>query len=196
VIRATRSGVSCTGYQVFANVDDVNDFSEPWSNTQNAATDDANAAVSSANASAKSSTNILRFTDPGLSIPANSEIVGVQVQIRRFELTTTSVEDNEIFLYAAGRVGDNQADAVNWEATATTKTYGGEDDLWGSAVTQADVTATTFGFELKASYGAAGTGDASVEFAQINVCYNPGSGDTGYFSRNPMLVHAGRLMTR
>lgn len=170
-----------TAFQSGLNVD--RDNGQLWTNPSNALTDDTDLASSGAKASLGS--DWLRFENPGFSIPAGSRIDGVEFRLRRYEDGAGAAEDSELHLRtSAGRVGDNQAVAGDWEGTATAVTYGGAADLMGTVLTVADVNASTFGFDVSCDEsGGSGKNAAKVEFGEINVHFtNPIETDTDKFA--------------
>ena len=128
-------------------------------------------------------------TNFGFAIPTGATIDGIEVSIERFRFTTASgsVTDNTVSLLIAGTVsGDNKAgDAGGWNQGSSSVDSGGNEveavfgdssDLWGLALTPADINNSSFGVALRvnlaaspasAPYGAV----ANVDHVKIKVYY-------------------------
>lgn len=118
-------------------------------------------------------TGILKCTGLSSSIPASATIDGIQIRVEKFA-SVSGVVDDKIQLYVAGVLsGDNNADGVtNWPTADpdTYVTYGGVTDLWGLALTAAQVNAVNFGV------GVSGNGSfpitINIDHVQIAVTYS------------------------
>ena len=140
-----------------------------WIDTANvAASDDSKATVTIASGQTSQS---LRCTNFGASIPATATIVGVQVAVERSASDADSVSDGAIQLIIGGSpTGDDKDAAGAWPTSDATATYGGSGDLWGLAITQAQAVAADFGVSIKAT-GTAGLPTARIDLVQITVYY-------------------------
>jgi hypothetical protein len=144
-----------------------------WSNTGNVtASDDtyATAALSNTN----TTSHYLKLTNFGFTIPATATITGVLLQIERsVDATTISIQDNIVKLVKGGTVvGSNKSTAEDWTTTDIDVAYGGQDDLWGTTLTYADVNASNFGVVISAKRTAGtGTSTAQIDYAVLTVYY-------------------------
>lgn len=91
--------------------------------------------------------------------------------------TYLSVVDATVKIVKAGAVaGDNKASADLWPSSPAEKVYGAPDDLWGAALTIADINASNFGVVLNATVGAGA--EARVDFVALRFHYSvPGLSD-------------------
>ncbi|HEX6502426.1 MAG TPA: RHS repeat-associated core domain-containing protein [Terriglobales bacterium] len=91
----------------------------------------------------------------GFNIPLNASITGVKVEIDRQNQTSlvaaANIVDNDVTLLRAGTpVGNNYA-AGSWpKDLEAIQTYGGSTDMWGVALTPADVNNPNFGVQVSA----------------------------------------------
>lgn len=91
-------------------------------------------------------TDLLVASNCGFTIPDNATIVGVQVDVRKKSTLPNQVGDNLITLG-----GDDLSDfTIKWPTTFGISTYGGPSELWGLALTPADVNDPNFSFTLQA----------------------------------------------
>ncbi len=121
----------------------------------------------------------LKATNFGFAIPAGATINGVQVNIYRFadsnDPDLDSTQDSTVQLVKAGSAtGNNKADlATYWPTVETLKSYGGAADLWGVALTAADVNASNFGVILviQSATDANTPQTSNVDYIEIAVTY-------------------------
>ena len=125
-------------------------------------------------------TNYLRGTDyrfGSIPIPEDAFIKGISLQIRRYSSsdgTGQRVRDHIVSLLKDGVItGDNKATtSLNWPVAFATRTYGGQEDLWGTTWTPADINTTTFGAVLVASNNHATlVRTGTVDFLRITIYY-------------------------
>lgn len=99
-------------------------------------------------------TNYIKATNFGFSIPSGVTIDGIIVEIERKQSPTAEglCKDVNVKLVKGGTVsGNNNADtSTNWPITDTYKTYGSSSDLWGLGWTHSDINAANFGVVLNA----------------------------------------------
>ena len=117
---------------------------------------DANRATASVTPSELTgTTNYLKATDFGFSIPPSSSICGIIVEIEKSASginSQTSVTDDMVKIVKRGLVvGNNEALGGNWPATDTYFTYGSYNTLWGTSLTPADINAADFGIVIAAN---------------------------------------------
>lgn len=128
-----------------------------WTNVSNIKSLDGAYATSSLPSGAR--THYAVATNLGFSIPTGATIVGVRAVVyRRWNLASELpegpkfIEDFEVKLVKGGVIsGINHARAEAWTSSRVGAEYGGPEDLWGIALTQADVNSATFGFAICAS---------------------------------------------
>lgn len=148
-------------------VDDSAVGSVAWTSPSSAATqNDLYAAASSFSGQ---STHYLKATNFGFSIPSTAVILGVTVEIEK--ISSASVQDAAVKLVKGGVVvGNDHSDAALWltSDTNTYDVYGGVSDMWGIALSPADVNASNFGVVLEALIN---LGTAQVDHIRITVTY-------------------------
>ncbi len=157
---------------------------EPWNNPGNALTDNNNYATMSNAALLISGTirnsNFLTVKGLGFNIPPNAEILGVEVEIRKFSSDNTGsnfTRDLDFRLLKNNQVaGTNHANTgVNWPTSETAFTYGTNTDLWGLALAPSDVNASDFGVAISIESRASGlllpTVISYVDQVRVRVSY-------------------------
>lgn len=123
--------------------------------------------------------NLLKATGFGFAIPSAATINGV---VAAYECASGAVgaRDHTIQLVKAGTaVGTNKADTVNiWPTTEATLTRGGATDLWGTAITPADVNAADFGVAIACirPSGTFAQEAGRIDHITLTVYYTDGSG--------------------
>lgn len=156
-----------------------------WSNPGNAAASDN----SRATFTSTGSSNYLKATNFGFSIPAGATIDGIVVEVERSaNLSGTGgggarIEDLIAKLVVGGTVsGTSKAvggSANRWPLTASEayKTFGASNDLWGLTLSVSDVNASNFGFVLQATGNLQdGSEIGSVDHIRMTVYYTPAGG--------------------
>jgi len=124
-----------------------------------------------------STSNYLRGTNYGFSIPGSATITGITVVIGKLSSNFfgfTAINDNAVYLVKNGTItGANRA-AGTWPTSETAVSYGGAADLWGTTWTPADINNTNFGVVLSAvnNTGLGVSYTASVDYMQITVNYS------------------------
>ena len=100
-------------------------------------------------------TNYIKATNFGFSIPSGVTIDGIIVEIERKQSTAAEglCKDATVKLVKGGTVsGNNNADtSTNWPTADAYKTYGSSSDLWGLSWTDSDINAANFGVVLSAT---------------------------------------------
>ena len=133
---------------------------------------------------------VLGATNFGFSIPSDFTIGGIKVEIERYGNDRASDALVQLTKNGTDGVGANKADTITSWGGLTVKTYGGENDLWGTTWTPAEINASTFGVHL-AVQATANNADVYVDFIRISVfltrnyncAWNPAttpSFDSGY----------------
>ena len=111
-------------------------------------------AVSSDNAYAianddDTTTEQLKCTGYGFSIPAGAIINGITVNIER-RASGGDSRDNQVSLLKANAVvGDNKASSTYYPSADQVATYGNSSDLWGTGWTPAEINSAQFGVALR-----------------------------------------------
>ncbi|MEN9323885.1 MAG: hypothetical protein RL699_1665 [Bacteroidota bacterium] len=126
---------------------------------------------------ANATTNYLRATNYGFTIPANATIQGISVSINKSSSGTTSpfLRDNVVSLVKAGTIQTtNKAlTGTNWSNSGlAVVNYGGAADLWATTWTPADLNNANFGVVLAASNSNANARTATVDYIRVTVSYS------------------------
>jgi hypothetical protein len=125
-------------------------------------------------------THYLNCTNFAFNIPTSAIISGVVVNINRQEATgsvgSNFVKDSVVKLVKGGVVsGNSKADvATEWPTyPPAVKSYGSSTDLWGLALTPADVNASNFGVVISAAitFALSTSVSAQVDYVSITVYY-------------------------
>ncbi len=151
-----------------------------WTNPDNITGNDVISAVASSVPAGGGITNYLQGTDfrfSNVPIPDDAFIQGIRLRIKRFSSsdgTGQRLRDSVVSLMKNGIiVGDNKAvTSTNWPTDFAVRAYGGENDLWGTTWTPADINTSTFGAVLSAANNngsLARTG--TVDYFQVVVYY-------------------------
>ncbi len=120
-------------------------------------------------------THYLMGTGCVLNVPSDATINGVEVAIKRRDTDgTEQLIDNAVKLVKGGVVsGNNKANTLTaWPASYAVRLYGGPTDLWGLALTAADVNAANFGAVLAVD-SPTDFGTPAVDEMQITVYFTP-----------------------
>lgn len=149
-----------------------------WSNPGNITLDDGSRATYSNSGGSPVTTNYLKGTNYGFSIPVNATILGIEVGIDRAsnQYEGDVVDSRVSIVKANGSIGTtNKASASVWPKTADEyASYGGAADLWGETWTPADINDADFGAVLSATVGPASSilTLARVDTIRITVFYS------------------------
>jgi hypothetical protein len=158
-----------------------------WSSPTNIQGDTTSTAATCNISAGGGTSQKLRATNFGFSIPTAAGIAGVTVEIERNAANTNRHADDNVQLIKAGsEVGDDKATGTSITTTKQFITYGGSNDLWGTTLTATEVNASNFGV----SYKIIRTGTAtttSVYRVRITVEYSEGRGALLSFSRNSLV---------
>lgn len=143
------------------------------------------------------------------AVPVNANIVGVMVEIERkaSALDTGSdpqwVQDNRIHLIGVGSTGiligtlesallssSNKAAATEkWGTSYVTKSYGSASDLWGQAITPAQLKSPDFGVYVEClrsirSGGSTSDTAAEIDFIRLTVYYQNATSRVHFYNAN------------
>jgi len=155
-----------------------------WSNPGNIVASNDSRAVT-ATMSAGQTSQILRATNFGFSIPSGSTIDGIEVRIERSRTSSggNQVQDNLIRLRkSTGQVGDNKAVGGNWPNNDTQTTYGGDSDVWSSSFTVDEINNSGFGVDIRCERSGGTAAAGGVDAVEIRVHYTEGGTE---YSRTP-----------
>lgn len=158
----------------------VNDNSagtSAWTNPGNAASSNDSWADSSVAAGGFSTSQYLKVTNFGFSIPSGSTINGIILE-REGQCSVTGLRDNTIKLVIGGIIsGNNKNSATFWSDSGdTTFTYGTSTDLWGLTPSYSDINASDFGAVVRVINTSFKFGStASVDHVRITVYYTAGA---------------------
>jgi hypothetical protein len=168
-----------------------------WGSITNAltdGTDDALAIIIS------QSTNELRFSNFNFAslIPSGAIIDGIEVRTKVYHTSAGSdIFDDVLSLFASGAgVGANKASLTEWpiftggSAVVTTRDYGGATDKWSLTPTYADVTATGFGFLVKAKETAGLSNAARIQVGWMRIHYHMAYSATGALDNAALTMDA------
>ena len=149
-----------------ANVD--RDAKHPWSNPDNAKTD--NDTYADCHVTKDSYGDWLRLTNFGFTtsdVPVGSIIDGIEVKIQRYAQTAVDISDSALYLRNAAdsQTGDNKASAVKWASSEEEVTRGALGDDWNASLVDTDVIHINFGVDLSA----ANSNQSSDIYAYIDV---------------------------
>lgn len=153
--------------------------SEVWSNAPNALTDDGSAAFYDA---ANGSSEILKLTGFGFSIPSGSTIAGIVAEVKRKRGSSSANMHDLLIQLCVGGVftGDNKASGTRWPTVLTYAAYGSATDLWGLGLSASDINGANFGIGVQGSVDASSADDGHVDTVRLTVHYTPPAG--GVFS--------------
>lgn len=143
-----------------------------WSNPGNICTTGGATATG-----AKNITHWLRGTNFDFSsIPVGATINGIECAINRYGNGVNYGSDAGLTLVLAGTAqGTDHISFDYWPTTYGEKVYGSSSDMWGTALTLANIQTSTFGVQLAASlWNAAGT--LYVDYFKLKIYYTAASG--------------------
>lgn len=144
-----------------------------WSNPSNATGDTTSTAATCNITSNGGTSQLLRVSNFGFSIPAGSIIVGVTAEIERAAADNSRHRFHAIKLLVGGSEA-GYAKGVN-DAITTTKsfsTYGSSSDLWNVSLLPAQVNASTFGLSIKINRNSTSSTTTSIYRVRLTVTYS------------------------
>ncbi|MBI3903718.1 MAG: hypothetical protein HY306_12385 [Nitrosomonadales bacterium] len=174
LISQTRSPTSCV------NVTGIGTIA--WATPGNATASD-NVYTTAANVIRSTTTNYLRCTGYGFTIPAGSVINGILVNVERKTnggtLRDAAMRTVKDVGGTATIQGTDRSSANNYTTSDVIESHGGATDLWGGIWTVTDINAANFGAAF-AAYNTSTTSTTnrtiSVDHMPITVVYTPSSG--------------------
>lgn len=149
-----------------------------WSNPTNVYSSDGNFANAAALAIGTNS-EYLVVTNFGFSIPEESHITGITVEIEKkttkvlVVVGSAVVTDNSVMIVKNGIIGGiDHASGDTWSTgSAVYATYGNSSDDWGHTWEASDVNASDFGVAISASFGGLVLPNAQIDNIRISVHY-------------------------
>lgn len=151
--------------------------SAPWTNTSNAQLYDGNYANADTDLIMNNTTESLFATDFKFSIPADATIVGIKVEVNRYNEQTAGLGDLTDLLcrLTIGMVqyGDDKATntAIPTSDDGTYKTYGGLGDDWNAGLVPTDVNSSDFGFAYQLTMNGGITCTGHVNHIRVTIAY-------------------------
>jgi subtilisin-like proprotein convertase family protein len=147
-------------------------FGTSWINTSRVSANDNSYTTTTDNLDNGDVSEGLIATNFGFAIPANATITGVQVTIGRFASNSNTIRDNNLQLVVGGATtGANRASATGWTSSEIAAAYGSTSDLWGTALTPAQVNASNFGVSLAVECYSGNNRSPFVDYIQITISY-------------------------
>jgi hypothetical protein len=138
-----------TGWLIAGTGAEAGGGDESWSGESNITADDGSNATCSISARGDSS-NRLRATNFGFSIPIGATIDGIEARVQ-VSVTSGSADIATIRLVQGGlQKGLNRASFEGITGSPVNYDYGGPSDLWGVSWSDSDVNLSTFGFDFQA----------------------------------------------
>jgi hypothetical protein len=133
--------------------------------------------------------NYLKCSNFGFSIPSGATIDGITVEIEKKRTPYCTVTDNVVSLVKNGVIsGNNYRSTDNWNLTDTYSTYGGSTDLWGLSLTSSDINSSTFGVVINCITAVFKGGQRPwIDHVRITVYYTE-SGGGGPTSASALLL--------
>lgn len=149
-----------------------------WTSPGNITTSD-NSYATVALSNTNTSSQVLRATNFGISIPYHSTIDGVVCTFERKASAADTIRESHIYLiHDSGSgfqlLGNNKIVAPNfWSTTEGDVSYGGPADKWGATLTSSIVSDSTFGVLINAIYysGYTVTETAYVDRVYVTLYY-------------------------
>ena len=156
----------------FAGAGSSTDTGAAWTNPGNIVS--SNNSRSTASRDNNGLSQILIASGFNFNIPSNAVILGITALIERSRsgLALGDVRDNSIRLLKNGSgIGAEKATNTPW-GTEGIATYGGNNDLWNTSWTAAEINSNTFGLLVRASFsGVFGNLNANIDAIQLRVTY-------------------------
>jgi hypothetical protein len=170
---------------------DTSAGNKAWSNVGNILEDDSSFATSNLSGT-NDTTNYLKATNFGFTIPSNATIVNIAVRIVASSSASSTIKPNVVKLVVGGSVvGNNMVSNPGFLGTSTSALiYEGSPSTWGVTVTPDDINNANFGVVYQAIFAAAsGSATANVDSIFMYVTYRLPAGHsdlpTADFYRRP-----------
>jgi hypothetical protein len=148
---------------------------DAWANLTNLETPNGMSATCSVPVGTVS--NVVNVSNFGFSIPGGATIVGVKAELGRYASFASAITEMDVYLLKAGVAsGLNRASSGFWPSSLSNETAGGSSDLWGNALSPADVNNAGFGLTFQVENTAFGIVTAYVDYVRLTVYYTTTSG--------------------
>ena len=123
-------------------------------------------------------THSLIATNFNFNIPLGATINGIQVKVKKYQNNAVqNCLDSSVKLVIGGVIsGTDHSNGIQWPTTLTNVIYGSNVDLWGLAITPAQVNAANFGVAIQASTTSRSTVYPNVDVISIAISYTGGAG--------------------
>lgn len=145
-----------------------------WANPGNITLDDGSYAVTDV-ASGGTTSNYIKGSSYGFSIPGTATINGILVEVdKRTEAGSRPGDQNVRIIKSDGTLGsENKAQVgTNWTNPGGYVSYGGASDLWSESWTPADINDADFGIALNTIVGATGGPHSmQIDTMRITISY-------------------------
>jgi len=142
-----------------------------WTNAGNITANDGADATASAVA-ASSTTQFLKATNFGFTIPATATIDGIIFTIEASASGSPVLDTRVSVVKANGSIGaTNLSDEQNWGTGPALFNYGSSTSLWGETWTAADINDADFGVVFQALNASASNKDVSADYVSCTVHY-------------------------
>jgi len=144
--------------------------SAAWSNPNNIFANDGNYTTVLPGTAV---TQDLRGGSFGFSIPATAIIDGILLEVNALTPATTNVEGfNFVALEGGGGASANRASGATLTPSATTFSFGGSSDKWGTTWTPAQINSGGFVANVSFQSTGGGPGTIEVDFFRVTVFYH------------------------
>lgn len=122
--------------------------------------------------------NYLKSSNFGFSIPSGATIDGITVEIEKKRSLYCTVTDSTVRLVKNDVMsGNNYRSTDNWNVVDTYSTYGGSTDLWGLSLTSSDINSSTFGVVINCTIAVFKGGQRQwIDHVRITVHYTESGG--------------------
>ncbi len=157
---------------------------QSWSGLPNVGISDDNRAEAFLKSTKKTS-EYLKATNFGFSIPTGADILGIEIGVERNGECTwflgwhCRIKDEAVRVVKGGSIGaEDKSKSSMWPRFDSSAIYGDSTDLWSETWTAADINSSDFGLAIRARY----TGmlssykKASIDHVQISVYYSVSGG--------------------
>lgn len=166
---------------------------EAWVNVNNAKVSDNSRAVATL---INQTSNYLKATNFGFSIPSGATIDGIEIKIERLCTGDHCTDGDRARIVKSGTIGSSNK-IVTWPSTEAIQTLGSSTDLWGETWTVDDINASTTGFVVAAKDVDGGENNIfSVDHITMTVYYTEGASTTptpdiavGQYKPSPILIN-------
>lgn len=145
----------------------------PWANVANAAS--SNDLRANANGLDTNTTQYLKVTNFGFTIPDGAKIDGIVVEAEVSKSGLGAITDVRCRLVKGGTIqGTDRLNGTGWTTTDTYLSHGGAADLWGGTWAASDINNAGFGCVLAAQNSGANPTNALCDHIRITVYYTVG----------------------